>query len=248
MRSRTYLSALTLVVAATFVALAACGGAGPTRAAAATSDTATSPPSITASGTGRVTGVPDTLLVSLTAHSEGSSAHDTLQANSDLAQQIIDTATSAGVDHKDIQTTNVSVGPRYDGTSRPRVIGYEADESFAVKLRDLAHAGAAIDALSALGDGVQLQGVSYSIDDDTQLLAAARADAVNRAKTQAQQLAQAAGVSLGAVRSITEASAPTTTAVDQRPMAAAGDTSAAVPLAPGSDQLTLTVTVVYDIA
>jgi uncharacterized protein YggE len=211
-------------------------------------------PSITAQGIGKVTGVPDVLSVSLAIHTEGDTANGTLQENSLRTQQMLDAAKAAGVDAKDVQTVNVSVGPRFDFTNpnRPRIIGYAADNSFEVKLRDLSKAGTTIDSLSSLaGDFLQVQGISYSIDDSTDLLATARADAVKRAATQAKQLADAAGVSLGGVRSITEVPqygyAADALAASGASARADGAASVPVALAPGSQQLTLTVTVVYDI-
>ncbi|MDT7538212.1 MAG: uncharacterized protein QOI82_1797 [Actinomycetota bacterium] len=209
-------------------------------------------PSITAQGTGKVTGIPDVLSVSLAIHTEGDTANGTLQENSLRTQQMLDATKEAGVDPKDVQTVNVSVGPRFDFTNpnRPRIIGYSADNSFVVKLRDLTKAGSTIDGLSSLaGDFLQVQGIGYSIDDSTELLTTARADAVQRAATQAKQLADAAGVTLGPVRSITEV--PQNTGPFPTALAASGaasdQASIPVPFAPGSEQLSLTVTVVYDI-
>jgi uncharacterized protein YggE len=117
-----------------------------------------------------------------------------------------------------------------------------------VKLRDLDKAGEIIDSFSALaGDFLQIQGVGYSLDDTTAVLAAARADAVTRAAAQAKQLADAAGVRLGGLRSITEVPQPGyPTALAGS--AAAGGTASQVALAPGSQELTLQVTMIYDIA
>jgi len=203
---------------------------------------------ITAQATGKATGVPDLLTVSINAHSEGASAHDTLGANNELAQQVLDTAKAAGVTDADVQTTNVSVGPRYyyPSSGRPRLTGYSADESFSVRLRDRNSAGTVIDQLSAIGDGIQVQGIGLGIDDDNALLASARADAVAKARAKAEQLAAAAGVSVGAVRSITEATPPSDQALRYGAAAPKAD-AAAVPIAPGTQDLTVTVTVVFDV-
>jgi len=167
-------------------------------------------------------------------------------------KRLIDAAHAAGIADDDIQTTNVAINPRYDTpTGRaPRIVGYSADNSFVVKLRDAAKDGATIDALSAAaGDAVQVQGIAYSFDDDTKLLDEARKDAVARARAQAQQLADAADVHLGAVRSVTDAGAPTSLYGFQAVGAgSAARDAVAVPVSPGTQQLTMTVTVVFDIA
>jgi uncharacterized protein YggE len=145
----------------------------------------------------------------------------------------------------------VSVGPRYNNSNPPRIVGYNADNSFTAKLRDLTKAGAQIDALVGVGgDALQVQGIGYSINDSTELLAQARADAVKRASAQAHQMADAAGVKLGGVRSISEIPPPSGYPLNQFQTAdrsALGGGATAVPLAAGSQELTLTVTVVFDI-
>ncbi len=237
-----------------FTAVAGCSSA----ARASSSDSSppdgsdTPPHAITTQAVGKVKGVPDVLNVSFTVHTEGTSANDTLRDNSAATQQVIDAAHGAGISDDDIQTTNVAISPRYDTPSgrAPRIVGYAADNSFVVKLRDPGKNGATIDALSAAaGDAVQIEGIAYSFDDDTKLLDEARKDAVARARAQAQQLADAAGVQLRGVRSVTDVATtpPSYGFVNVAAPAAGSARDAAVPLSPGTQQLTMTVTVVFDI-
>src|SRR5205823_3783365 len=93
---------------------AGCGGGGSgTGARAATTQTADTRalPSIAAQGVGKATGVPDTITVGFSLHTEGASAQDTLADNSARTQSVLDALKEQGVDDKDVQTTNVSVGP-----------------------------------------------------------------------------------------------------------------------------------------
>lgn len=233
---------------------AGCGGgsSGASTRAATASSSGDAPPSITAQGLGRVTGVPDVLTVAFNLHTEGASAQQTLADNSTQTQSVLDALKGQGVDEKDVRTTNVSVGPRYDNRTPPRISGYAADNSFTVKLRDSSKAGAQIDALVGVGgDAVQVQGIGYSIDDSTALLSSARADAVKRATDQARGMADAAGVTLGGIRSISEVPAESASPFGQTRYADAlgggAAASTAVPLAPGSQELTVSVTVVFDI-
>jgi uncharacterized protein YggE len=113
------------------------------------------------------------------------------------------------------------------------------------KLRNIAGAGALIDAVGkAAGDAVRVQQLSFSIDNDSGLRAAARAAAVKQAQAQAQQLADAAGVALGPVDSITE-SAGAGPIVSAAPMAA--DAAAGAPIQAGSQDVDVVVQVVYQI-
>ena len=98
------------------------------------------------------------------------------------------------------------------------------------------------------GQDVRLQGVSFSIDNTSTLVAKARADAIKDALAQGKQLAGAAGVKLGAIRTIDD----TGTQLPQPQFLQGGFATAArnaaVPISPGSQQLSVDVTVVFDIS
>jgi uncharacterized protein YggE len=113
-------------------------------------------------------------------------------------------------------------------------------------LHDIGAAGALIDqAAAAAGDAIRVQTIDFSIADESAARAEARADAVRRALAQARQLADAAGVGLGPVRSIVELAGER----PPMPYAAAADRAAlAVPVQPGTQELAVTVEVVHEIA
>lgn len=243
-----------MALAATVVAAAAgCGGDGGGGVAAAQEGAEPGErPAITATGVGRATGVPDTLVVTLNVRTDGDSAAETMDEASLRTRQLLDAARGQGVADEDLQTTHVSLFPRFDDDGN-RIVGYSADQTFTVRYRDLDTAGAKLDELLGVGgDHVRVHGVSLLLDDDTEVLEEARADAVERARAQAEQLAEAAGVDLGGVRSIREVTG-------QQPFpfagesfgagrsAAALDAAVDVPLAPGSQELTVQVEVVYEI-
>ena len=205
---------------------------------------------ITAHGLGRVSGTPDILTISIGVDIDAARATDALTQSSQRAQAVIDTLKQHGVADKDIQTSQLSLYAQYGNGVRPVITGYHASDVLTAKLRKLDQAGAAIDAaVGAAGDAGRLQGVEFSIDDQSPLTAAARTEAVQRAHDQASQLAQAAGVKLGALRSLTE------TTADQGPLQAAKSAAgaagmaaaAAVPIQPGSQELDVEVEAVYDV-
>lgn len=230
---------------------AACGDSdAPASAAPGSSPVAGEGPAvISASGLGTVTGKPDVLTVQLGVETSAPRAEDALDDNNNRATALIDTLKQRGVADKDIQTSQLSIYPRYDDQGR-RITGYQANNMVTAKLRDLGGAGALIDAAAEVaGDAVRVNSIAFSIDDDSALLATARADAVRRAKAQAEQMAEAAGVKLGKVRSISESgsSAPPM----PYPMyagAPAADAAKSVPIEAGSQELNLTVNVIYEIA
>jgi uncharacterized protein YggE len=244
-----------LLAAGAAVALASCAGT-PRSALApavrtvqpiATTSGADPAPGITAHGVGQISGTPNVLTISVGVQTTAGHAVDALGQNGQKARAVIDALKGNGVADKDIQTSQLSLWPHY--TSPNVLTGYDVSDTVTAKLRDVGRAGQAIDAaVAAAGDAGRLQGVSFSFDDDTGLKAQARHDAVVQARAQAQQLADAAGVKLGALRSLTETSQST-----PWPVQFAGATGGAVPAAPtpiqaGTQNLTVEVTTVYDVS
>jgi uncharacterized protein len=199
---------------------------------------------ITARGLGTVTGTPDVVTVVLGVQTQGPSAKGALDANTQQATALINMLKSRGVAEADLQTSQLSVNPSYN-PANGRISGYEVTNQVTATLHNIAAAGGIIDAAADVaGDAVRVQQLSFSIDDDSAMRATARAAAVRQAQTQARQMADAAGVHLGRIRSISEVSTPPPSPMSRQSMDAAG---AAVPLQPGTQKLTVSVDVVYDI-
>jgi uncharacterized protein len=236
-RLRSQLIAAGLLVLATAVAAPFALGATASAAGAATRSR-----TISVVGTGEVRGKPDVADLVLGVSGRASSAAEVMSRIADRAQKVIDALHAAGVSDDDIQTADLSVQPVYDDDGT--VTGYEATNTVSVRIRDLGKAGAIVDAAAATaGDDIRVQGITFSIDDDSDLLAAARTKATKRARAQAEQLASGAEVEVGDVRSITE----TTSSM---PIAYSGDAAekaASTPVMAGTQTLTVQATVVFDI-
>jgi hypothetical protein len=114
-----------------------------------------------------------------------------------------------------------------------------------VTIRDLGKVGSIVDRSTAVApDDIVVDGLSFSMGDNSKLVAAARGAAVKAAKDQAAQLAAAAGVELGDLQTIAETSEPSPTPL---PTARNRAGAASVPVEPGTQQLSVAVTVVYAI-
>jgi uncharacterized protein YggE len=233
-------------IAALALTLGACGSDGASTAAAVTTtpsnnrDTAT----ITAVGHGKVVGTPDVMTISLGVQTGGPTAQAALTDNNTRARTLVNVLKERGVKPADIQTSELSVFPTYDEKGRT-ITGYGVTNTVTAKLRDIDAAGDLIDAVTfAVGDAVRLNGIAFSIDDTSKLVAAARADAVKQAMAQAEQLADAADVRLGAVRTIDETPIETSP-----PVAYAADRAAlsSAPIERGSQDVTLDVKLVVEI-
>jgi uncharacterized protein len=216
-------------------------------AAAATS---TAGSGITVSGVGTMAGTPDTLRLDMGIQVTGDTVTAALGSANTKAAAVQKSLRDSGVTDKDLQTTGLSIQPHYvsDGKNGSKVSGYEVGENVSAVLRDLKTAGAAISAAAtAGGQATRINGVSLDLADTGALVTGARSDAYAKARAKAEQYAKAAGVSLGQVLSINESvQAP------QPIYAAAGAmdsrAAAAVPIQAGSQDVSVTVTVVFAIA
>lgn len=212
-------------------------------------------PSITARGIGEVTGIPDTVVIVLGVETQAPEAADALSRNNQSSAAVIEELRGAGVEDEDIQTSQFSIVPRFGDADREpglppqpdpggTIIGYTVTNLVTARMSTETNAGELIDAAAAAaGDDIRVQSVGFEIDDKGSLYAEARTDAIERAREQAEQLADAAGVQLGRIRSINESS---TGGFPPMPRTEAFDQGAA--LQPGSQELTLEVEVVYEIS
>lgn len=198
---------------------------------------------ITAQGTGIVTGAPDTVTIVLGVQTQAAQAAPAMAENAELAGALIQTIKDQGVDDRDITTMNLSVQPNYQPAGT--IDGYTVTNQVQATLRDIARSGDLIDAAAgAAGDAIRVQNLTFSINDDSDLRAQARAKAVTQAQAQAQQIANAAGTQLGPVKSITENSDTGATPFPQA--TAMTDRVASTPIEPGSQELSVSISVTYE--
>lgn len=207
--------------------------------------TSAGPGRITVTGTGIVNGTPNQLTLSMGVQVNAASVASALAEANRAVSGVTATLKARGVAGRDIQTSGLSIQPNYrDNSSIPD--GYGVSEYLTATLRKISTAGAQIQAaVQAGGNAVTIDGVSLDLTDTSGLLARARAAAVTDARHKAAQYASAIGQPLGPVVSITD-QAP----AQPYPFAMASGTaahSASVPISPGTQQLSVSITVVYAI-
>jgi uncharacterized protein YggE len=220
------------------------GGTGPgTSAANAATVTASTQQSgrITVTGNGTVTGVPNQLSLSLSVQVNGYSVSSALSQANRAVRAVTAALTDRGVAASDIQTSDLNISPNYQGND-PLPSSYGVSESLTATLNNLAAAGTQINAaVRAGGNAVSIDGVSLNLTSTGALMAAARARAVADARAQARQFAAALGEPLGPVISVS----PVQQATVPFDYAGAASSKASVPISPGTQQLTVSITVVY---
>lgn len=201
---------------------------------------------VTVNGTGTATAMPDELSLALSVSVQSKSVQSAMnQANQAMAA-VIAKLRADGVTAGDLRTTGLSVQPQYSDKGGPA--GYSVAESLTAQIRHLASAGQAIaDAIKAGGNAVRVDDVTFGLDDQqAALLAKARAAAIADAHTRAAQDAAAAGRGLGEVISISETETSGPQPSGAQPKFTAG--ASTVPLQAGTQQVTVSVVVSYELA
>lgn len=199
---------------------------------------------VTVVGTGQVQGTPDTLTAEVSIDATAPDVTAAMNQSSDRTRAVIDAlVNNAKVDRKDISTSSVNLQPQY-GADSATITGYHASNSLAVKIRDLGSASQTLALIVTTGgNATRINSVDYSIDDDSQLVKDARARAFEDAKARAEQYAQLSGLDLGNVISISETGGNTSPPVAPMPR----DTAAGVPLEPGQQTVSFSVTVIFEL-
>ena len=159
---------------------------------------------------------------------------------------IIAALRALGIADADIQTSGLNLYPQYARGSSTKIVGYTISEQIQVTVRDLDKAGDVVDTATAKG-ATDVNGIWFEVSDLAKAQNDARAAAVTAARLSAQALAGAGSVSLGSVVSIADA---TPAFVPYYPYAGERDTAAdlATPVQPGTQDVTATVTVIFEIS
>jgi uncharacterized protein YggE len=162
---------------------------------------------ITVSGSGQASGTPDVAYLSLGVDTTDADVGKAVEKTNQAINAVTEALKAAGVDAKDIQTTNFNVypedrtDPKTGAPSGERV--YHVQNSVSIIVRDIKKTGVVIDAGLKAGANT-LNGLSFGIADTKKLEQEARLNAVNDAKDRASQLAEAFGVKVGAVVAVNE--------------------------------------------
>jgi uncharacterized protein YggE len=198
---------------------------------------------ITVTGTGTATGTPNQLALSMGVQVNSSLVSSALAQANRAARRVTAALRSGGVTAANIQTSGLSIQPNYRGSGQVP-IGYGVSEQLTATLTDMGKAGSVIQAaVSAGGNATTVDGVSLNLTDTSVPLARARAAAVRDAQAKAAQFASALGEHVTGVISVSDQTS--TTPYPMFAGSAGVQKSAAVPVSPGSQQVSVQITIVY---
>ena len=162
------------------------------------------------SAEGRVSRVPDVATIRAGVVAQAPTAAAALADQATRMARVLAALKKAGIAARDLATAQIGLQPQYRYTDGqpPVVTGYQATNSVAVRFREVARAGAILDALVAAGAN-QIDGPELSVDQPEAALDEARTQAVTRARARADLYARAAGLHVRRIVSISEGAAET---------------------------------------
>lgn len=245
MKAKKLLTPAVLVAA---ILLTGCAGAAFAQTETPAAEP-TSPRTLTVSGSGKVYTAPDIAYVTVGVHTEGPDAIKAVGENNADTAEVIDALKALGVAEKDIQTTNFSIFPQreYDTNGKPTgKVTYVVENSVYVTVRDLDQIGKVLNEVVKSGAN-SINGIQFDVADPATVQSQARQAAVNDAYTKAQELAKAAGVTLGPVQTISEYTSSTPVPMYSMRDSVAMAAPSQVPVEAGQLGITIEVNIVYQI-
>ncbi len=205
---------------------------------------------ISLTGHGEVRAVPDMAVINMGVVSSAETARAALDANTKAMTELMANLKAASIDDKDISTSNFSVNPRLDygqnGGQVPKLVGYDVTNSVTVIVHKIDGLGALLDKAVSSGSN-QINGISFSVSKPDDAMDEARKLAVKDATHKAQIYAGAASINLGNIMSISESGGVSEPQVMFSRAKAMSADSAPVPIAQGSQVISVDVNISWEL-
>lgn len=220
--------------------------------------------SFSVSGEGKAVAIPDVAEFSFSVLTQGGKNLGVLQReNTVKVNRAIGVAKAAGVEDKDVKTTEYTVEPRYQYFNcssglldsgkpcpPPEIVGYIVRQTVAVKVRDFSKVGDLLRDVVESGANTVSQ-LNFTLDDQTEVQNQARAEAIQKAREKAASIVKAGGFRLGRLLSIEEGGGPVPVfykTLSTEAFGRGGDFPAPAPaIEPGSQETQVVVTLRYEI-
>jgi uncharacterized protein len=163
------------------------------------------PTTISVTGKGEVFAKPDIATFTFTVEAKDADASAAQSKAAETMNAVLAYLKEAGIDEKDVKTEYYNLTPEYEypqvmctqwscpPQGQPKLVGYQVNQTIAVKVRDMNKAGEIISKVGEKG-AMNVSGLSFTIDDEDVLKTEAREKAIADAKDQAEVLAKNLGV------------------------------------------------------
>lgn len=198
------------------------------------------------SSQGESSRVPDMANISAGVVTEDEDSNAALRSNAEQMNKLMAAIKKAGIAEKDVQTSGISLHPRYhyQQNRQPQITGYQANNTVNIKVRDITRLGQVLDALAAEGAN-QIHGPSFSIGEPEPVMDEARREALEKAQARAKTYADALGLKVKRIVSISEGGNGMPRPIMRAEAMVARD--AATPVAPGETTLSAHLELVFEL-
>jgi uncharacterized protein len=200
---------------------------------------------ISVSGEGAVPAIPDVAVISAGVATVAAMAREAMELNANAMIAVIAAAKSAGIADTDLQTSDLALQPQYsDKTTKSevKIVAYQVISRLTIRVHGRDRAGGLIDKVVNAGAN-QLYGLSFEVLEMQDYADRARQAAVADARRKAELYAQAAGVHLGRLVSLSESSAQ----LGPRPMLRAA-ASNAIPVESGELDVKAQISATFELS
>jgi uncharacterized protein len=213
--------------------------------------TVTSAPTIrtiNVQGHGDVYITPDVAYIYVGVRSDADEVSDALNKNNAQAQSVAEAVKVQGVDVKDIQTASFNVYPMTDYGMDGQISRkyYVVENTVYITVRDLSKLGTMLDSVVRSGANT-INSISFDVVDKEAALAQARDMAIAKARTEAEAIAKASGVTLGDLQTVNVYTSTGATPVYDAKGGMSMSGGAQVPVSAGQLVITADANLVYEI-
>jgi uncharacterized protein YggE len=203
---------------------------------------------VRASGEATVTARPDRAQISIGVLTQNSTAQAAATANATQTSQVIEAIKRTLGQGGELKTAGYSISPQYQYTTgrSPKITGYQASNTVLIIVNDLALLGKVIDAASDSGAN-NINGVSFSLKDETPFRNQALAEAAAKARDAAESIAKALNTRVVGVLQAETSEVPTFRPMNRSFAAMAAAPGAPTPIEPGDLDIHASVTVTLEV-
>ena len=192
--------------------------------------------------------VPDVATISTGVVTQAADANAAMRANAAQMDKVMAAIRAAGIAERDVQTSGINLNPqyRYIENQAPSITGYQASNTVNVKVRDLSKLGKVLDAFVASGAN-QVNGPSFEVDKPEQAYDEARLAALQKAQARAKTYADALGLNVRRIVSISEGGASFPRPMPMMRTMAADAVQKETAVSPGETALSVNIDVVFEL-
>lgn len=192
--------------------------------------------------------VPDVATISTGVVTQAADANAAMRANAVQMDKVMAAIRAAGIAERDVQTSGINLNPqyRYIENQAPAITGYQASNTVNVKVRDLSKLGKVLDAFVASGAN-QVNGPSFEVDKPDEAYDEARVEALKKAQARAKAYADALGLKVRRIVSISEGGASFPRPMPMIRAMAADAMMKETAVSPGETALSVSIDVVFEL-